>query len=252
MKVPFIAGNHKMNKTVEEVIDYAENLIKRTKSVKSSVEILIAPPFTSLYKLNEIFKNTNVKLGSQNCHYEKKGAFTGEISPNMLKELGVEYIILGHSERRHVFGESNELINKKVNAVLNAKLKPILCIGEKEEEREAGITNCINELQLKTCLKGISDNQVENLTIAYEPVWAIGTGKTASPEDAQNAHSYIRDVLANLFGNLKAENIRILYGGSVKAENIKELMAQKDIDGALVGGASLKFDSFERIIKFNF
>jgi len=252
MRIPLIAGNHKMYKTVTEAIDFAKNLIEKVKDVKpSETEILIATPFTSLYKLSEILKGTNIKLGSQNCHYEDNGAFTGEISPLMLKEISVEYVILGHSERRHIFGESNEFINKKVKAALNSGLKPILCIGEKEDERELELTDCINEMQLRSCLKDIPKEQAMNITIAYEPVWAIGTGKTATPKDAQDAHKYIRRILSKMYGENFANNIRILYGGSVKRENIKELIAQNDIDGALVGGASLKFDSFERIIKFN-
>ncbi len=250
MRKPLIAGNHKMNKTITEGLDYIKNLIEKVQKV-NDVEILICPPYTSLYSIYEITKITNVKIGSQNCHYEKNGAYTGEISIDMLKESGVEYIILGHSERRHVFGETNDTINKKVKAVLEAKLNVILCIGEKEEQRDISITDCINEIQLKSCLKGIDKKYYKNLVIAYEPVWAIGTGKTATPEDAQSAHVYIRKVLKNIFDENTANEIRILYGGSVKPDNIKSLMSKSDIDGVLVGGASLKFDSFEKIIKFN-
>ncbi len=252
MRIPFISGNHKMNKTLSEAVEYSKNLIDRVKNVKpSDAEIMIAPTFTSLSKLAEIFKGSNIKLGAQNCHYEKNGAFTGEISIDMLKNIGVDYVIIGHSERRHIFNESNELLNKKAKAVLKSELKLVFCIGEKEEEREAGITNSINEIQLRTGMKGISKDYANNIIIAYEPVWAIGTGKTATPDDAQNAHIYIRKILSDIFGEKNSETMRILYGGSVKPENIKELMSQKDIDGVLVGGASLKFDSFERIIKFN-
>jgi triosephosphate isomerase len=252
MRKPLIAGNHKMNMTISEVLDYAKNLIERVEKVNNKdIEILICPPYISLYSLYEITKITNIKIGAQNCHYEENGAFTGEVSVKMLKNAGVEYVILGHSERRHIFNESNEFINKKVKKALENDLNVILCIGEKEEERDNDITNCVNEIQLKSCLKDIDKKYHKNLVIAYEPVWAIGTGKTATPEDAQSAHSYIRQVLSNIYNQDIANDIRILYGGSVKPHNINNLVSQKDIDGALVGGASLKFDSFEKIIKFN-
>jgi triosephosphate isomerase len=250
MRKPLIAGNHKMNKTITEGLDYIKKLIEKVETI-NNVEILICPPYTSLYSIYEITKITNIKIGSQNCHYEKSGAFTGEVSIDMLKETGVEYIIVGHSERRHVFGETNEMINKKVKAVLENNLNVILCIGEKEDQRENGITDCINEIQLRSCLKGIDKKYFDNIVIAYEPVWAIGTGKTATPEDAQNAHFHIRNILKSIFDENAANDIRILYGGSVKPDNIKSLMNKNDIDGVLVGGASLKFDSFEKIIKFN-
>lgn len=252
MRLSFIAGNHKMYKTVNEVVEFGKDFLERVKNVNSNnVEILIAPPFTSITKLSEIFNNTNIKLGAQNCCSEEEGAFTGEVSVKMLSEIGVDYVILGHSERRHIFNECDSLINKKVKTVLKADLKPILCIGEKEEERELGLTNCVNETQLRKGLDGISKEDMNNVTIAYEPVWAIGTGKTATPKDAQEAHKYIRELLSNLYDKNLADSVRILYGGSVKPENVKDLMAQDDIDGALVGGASLKSDSFEKIVKFD-
>ncbi len=249
MRIPFIAGNWKMHKTVAETLDY----IRRFRELVAGVtdrEIMIAPPFTALYAAGRELVGTNIKLGAQNAHWAEKGAFTGEISPVMLKECGVEYIILGHSERRHIFGETDEMIRKRLSGVLSGSLKPILCIGETLEEREAGKTFEVLERQVREALSGFSAEDLQDLVIAYEPVWAIGTGKTATPEQAEEAHRYVRGLLGELFGKDFAEKIRILYGGSVKPENIAELMAQPDVDGALVGGASLDPETFAQIVRY--
>lgn len=247
---PFLAGNWKMYKTSSE----AENFAKEFKSLVSDVkdrDILICATFTLLPVLAKEFKDTNIMLGAQNMYFEKEGAFTGEVSPVQLIDAGVKYVILGHSERRHIFGETDTLINKKVKAALNYGLLPILCVGELLEEREAGKTESVVKTQVVEGFKGLSKDEALKVTIAYEPVWAIGTGKTATPEDADSVHSFIRKVLAEIYDNDLSEKIRIQYGGSVKPENIDSLMAKPNIDGALVGGASLKADSFTRIVKFN-
>ncbi len=249
MRVPLIAGNWKMHKTVRETLNY----IRRFRELVSEVtdrEIMIAPPFTALYPAGRELAGTNIKLGAQNAHWAEKGAFTGEISPLMLKECGVEYVILGHSERRHLFGETDEMIRKRLSGVISAGLKPILCVGETLTERESGKTFEVLERQVREALSGFSAEELKALVIAYEPVWAIGTGRTATPEQAQEAHRYVRGLLAELFGKDFAETTRILYGGSVKPENIAELMAQSEVDGALVGGASLDPETFVRIVKY--
>ncbi len=249
MRVPLIAGNWKMHKTVRETLNY----IRRFRELVSEVtdrEIMIAPPFTALYPAGRELAGTNIKLGAQNAHWAEKGAFTGEISPLMLKECGVEYVILGHSERRHLFGETDEMIRKRLSGVISAGLKPVLCVGETLTERESGKTFEVLERQVREALSGFSAEELKALVIAYEPVWAIGTGRTATPEQAQEAHRYVRGLLAELFGKDFAETTRILYGGSVKPENIAELMAQSEVDGALVGGASLDPETFVRIVKY--
>lgn len=247
MRRPLIAGNWKMNKTVSESIKFARDFVDAVSDVIDR-DILICPPFTSLQVLGQIFSGTNVKLGAQNMHFEEKGAFTGEISPLMLKDVGCTFVILGHSERRHIFGENNELINKKVLSAVSHGLIPILCVGELLEERESGKTFKVVSSQLEEGLKGLSKEA--NFVVAYEPVWAIGTGKTATPELAEEVHSFLREKLVELFGKDKAESVRILYGGSVKPENVEGLMAMENIDGALVGGASLKVESFVKIVNF--
>jgi len=243
-----IAGNWKMHKTVPEALE----LVRELKTLVSGVtdrDILVCPPFTALYPVGRELKGSNIALGGQNMFYEEEGAFTGEISPLMLKDVGCSYVILGHSERRHIFGETDELINRKVISAAEHGLIPILCVGETLEEREAGETEKVVERQVREGLKGLSSES--ELVIAYEPVWAIGTGKTATPELAQEVHSFIRSILSDLFGREKAEGIRILYGGSVKPQNAKGLLEMPDIDGALVGGASLKAESFAKIVKFD-
>jgi len=244
-----IAGNWKMYKTVNEALAYVE-AFKPLVAEETEREIMLAPPFTALDTMSQALKGTNIVLGAQNCHWEEQGAFTGEVSPKMLAELGVTYVILGHSERRHIFGETDEMIRRKVEAVLRHGLLPILCIGETIEEREAGKTFSVLERQIKEGLAGFTVADLKGLVVAYEPVWAIGTGKTATPELAEEAHAFSRKVLAEMFGEEFAEATRILYGGSVKPENVVGLMAQADIDGALVGGASLSPEVFAKIVRF--
>lgn len=251
MRKPIISGNWKMNHTKSAADNFFELLIAAASEAFEKNEIVIFPSFTLLYSANEKVKDTNVKIGAQNCYFEEKGAFTGEISIPMIKDTGCSYVLLGHSERRHVFNETDELINKKVKSALEQKLDIFLCIGEKLEERESGNTFAVNKNQLDKSLAGVSSGEMERIVIAYEPVWAIGTGKTASPEQAQEVHAFIRAYLKERFNDEVCENTRILYGGSVKPDNVKELMSQKDIDGALVGGASLKAESFLKIIKYD-
>jgi triosephosphate isomerase len=245
MRRPLIAANWKMNKTIEETLAFLEEFIPLIKDV-SDIEILISPPFTSLFIASEKIKNTQILLCGQNVFYEDKGAYTGEISPVMLKDAGCTYVIIGHSERRQYFHETDEIINKKIIAAKRNNLKVILCIGETLEERQNGMTFEVLKRQIE---KGLKDISLEDIVIAYEPVWAIGTGKTATTEQAQEAHKFIRERLSLLYGDISNE-IRILYGGSVTPENIKSLMDCEDVDGALVGGASLKAESFWRIVKF--
>jgi triosephosphate isomerase len=249
MKRYLIAGNWKMNKTTGEAIELAQKLVESLKDVNDR-DILICPPFTALYSVYQVIKGTNIKLGAQDVFYENSGAFTGEISPIMLKDVGCEYVIIGHSERRHIIGETDELINKKIKAAINNGLKTILCVGELLEEREAGKTLEVVKTQIEKGLNGVSKEEMKNIVIAYEPVWAIGTGKTAKPEDAQEVHAYIRKLLSKLYSKEIADETIIQYGGSVKASNIDSLMAMPDIDGALVGGASLVAEEFTRIVKF--
>jgi len=249
MKRYLIAGNWKMNKTTGESIELAQKLVESLKDVNDR-DILICPPFTALYSVYQVIKGTNIKLGAQDVFYENSGAFTGEISPIMLKDVGCEYVIIGHSERRHIIGETDELINKKIKAAINNGLKTILCVGELLEEREAGKTLEVVKTQIEKGLNGVSKEEMKNIVIAYEPVWAIGTGKTAKPEDAQEVHAYIRELLSKLYSKEIADETIIQYGGSVKASNIDSLMAMPDIDGALVGGASLVAEEFTRIVKF--
>jgi len=243
-----IAGNWKMNKTLDESVELVEGILSKIRSYNDR-EILVAPPFTSLYKISEIIKGTDIKLGGQNLCFEDGGAYTGEISGKMLKSVGCEYVILGHSERRNIFGEPDDIIRKKVIRAQEDGLIPILCVGEKLEEREKGITEEIVSNQVKTCLQDIALNNPDELVIAYEPVWAIGTGKVATTEQAQEVHQLIRELTGNLYGNTIKEGLKILYGGSVKPSNSAALLTQPDIDGALIGGASLKVDDFVGIIE---
>jgi triosephosphate isomerase len=245
MRTPLIAANWKMHMTVPEAREFLNAFLPEIKGVEG-VESLIAPPFTAIAAVGEAIKGSGVLLGAQNVFWEEKGAFTGEVAPGMIVDLGCDYVIIGHSERRQYFGETDETVNKRIKASLSASLKVILCIGELLEEREAGRTNEVLQKQLTGGLKDIS---ADHIVVAYEPVWAIGTGKTATPEQAQKAHAFIRGELRKLLGE-KADAVRILYGGSVKPDNVDELMARADVDGALVGGASLKPDSFARLVKF--
>jgi triosephosphate isomerase len=246
MRRPFIAANWKMNKTLSETQEFISKFIPEVKE-RSDVDIVIAPPFTSLAVAAEKLKNTNVILAAQDVFYEEKGAYTGEVSPLMLIDIGCKYVIVGHSERRQYFNETDEIVNKKIKAAKKTGLGIIFCIGETLEEREAKKTFDVLQREIEKGFNGIGP---DNTVIAYEPIWAIGTGKTATPEQAQEVHAYIREKLNVLYGN-KAGNFCIIYGGSVTPENIDSLMACKDVDGALVGGASLKVESFIRIVKFS-
>ena len=242
-----LAANWKMYKTVTETRDFLKVFLPLVNNLPER-EVVIAPPFTALSAAGEIIKESElVSLAAQNMYFEQKGGFTGEISPIMLKEFGVKWVILGHSERRHIFGEENSLIALKVKSALENDLLPILCIGEKLEEREAGLTHEILEKQLSAGFSEVGSEEAGQVVVAYEPVWAIGTGKTATPDQAQDAHIHIRSWLTGRFDSGIAGQIRILYGGSVKSENVNELMALPDVDGALVGGASLKPGSFAQI-----
>jgi len=248
MRKVIIAGNWKMNKTISEAIELV-NSLKRELSKIENIDIVIIPPYTALSEISDMLINSNIELGAQDVHWEEKGAFTGEISPIMLKDMGVEYVVIGHSERRTYFGETNEAVNKKVRASLKAGLLPIMCVGERLEERESGKTFSVVREHVERGLEGISKEDVLKIIIAYEPVWAIGTGRTATPEQAEEVHRYIRELLRNSYNKSVAENLRIQYGGSVTPENIKGLISKEDIDGALVGGASLKIEQFVPIVK---
>jgi len=246
MRKIIIAGNWKMNKTIGESISMVKELRKLVEGIEDR-SVLVCPPFTALSSVSAELKGSNVSLGAQNMHFEGEGAFTGEISASMLKEIGVEYVILGHSERRHIFNEDDSLINKKIKTAISNGLRAILCVGETLEEREDGKMEDVVCGQISNCLEGIDD--MENIVIAYEPVWAIGTGKTASPSQAEEAHVLIRNVLGSIFDDTVSEGVTILYGGSVKPGNIKELISQDNIDGVLVGGASLDAKNFSEIVK---
>jgi triosephosphate isomerase (TIM) len=246
-----IAANWKMNKTIAESVSTAREIKSLIK--EGDADVLICPPFTSLQAVHKELKGSSIKLGAQNMHFEEKGAYTGDISPLMVKDAGCEYVILGHSERREFFHEDNALINKKVFSALMYSLSPILCIGETFEQKEKNTAKKIIESQLREGLKGISKDQMADVTVAYEPVWAISRGnpniKPATKEDAQSAHKFIREIISNLYDAETAKNTRILYGGSMKPENAKELLSLPDVDGGLVGNASLDAKSFAEIIK---
>jgi triosephosphate isomerase len=239
-----------MNKTVAEARKLALDIKNGTLNQSDEVEVLICPPFGSLYAVNEVLKGTGVRLGAQNCHWEASGAFTGEMSPLMIKELGCYYTIVGHSERRSYFGETDKWVSRKARALLDTGLCPIVCVGEVLEDRESGRTNDVVRGQLLGSLDGLSSEDMLQVVLAYEPVWAIGTGKTATPEQAQEVHAFIRNILIDLHGLEVALRVRIQYGGSVKPDNVTALMGQPDIDGALVGGASLEAASFLKLVSF--
>src|SRR5690554_1332458 len=247
MRKAFIAGNWKMNKGLSEARDLVKGLKEELAGIKG-IDIVVCPPAVDLTAVYGIIKDSNIALGAQNMFWEESGAYTGELSGAMLKEAGVSYVIIGHSERRQYFKESDENVNKKVKAAFTYELKPIICVGETLEEREAGKTFDKVKTQVEADLEGLSKEQVQELVIAYEPIWAIGTGKTATAEDANQVIAYIRELLKEDFGKT-ADRLRIQYGGSVKPHNVEELMAQPEIDGALVGGASLDVDSFSSIVK---
>jgi len=249
MRKPVIAGNWKLYKTKNEALGLIEELAPLVASA-TNVEIIVAPVFTVLPTLVGAIAGTNISLAAQDVFWEEEGAYTGEVSPRMLLDAGASHVIIGHSERREYFGESDATVNKKIKASLKGALVPIFCIGETLAAREAGETFKVLERQLKGGLDGLTETQLAPVIIAYEPVWAIGTGKVASDEQAQEAHAFIRGVVAELYGKGAADKVRILYGGSVKPENVKGLMSCPDIDGALVGGASLKAASFAPIVRF--
>ena len=245
----FIAGNWKMNKTAAETAALCKDLKAKFADIcPCKAEVAVCPPFTSIATAIAELKGSNIKVGAQNIHWADNGAFTGEISGALLKEMGVEYVIIGHSERRQYFGETDETVNKRTVAALKHGLLPIVCIGETLEEREGNKTEAVLEKQIKGAFAGISADDFKKIVIAYEPVWAIGTGKTATPDMAEATHAFIRKVVSSLYGALAEETV-IQYGGSMKAENSKELVAQKDIDGGLIGGAALKADSFHDLVK---
>ncbi len=249
MRNPIIGGNWKMNKgSPSEATKMLKELIPLVKKIKS-VDIVIAPPFTALFSTIQTVKNTNIMIGAQNMYYEETGAFTGEISPTFLRDLGCKYIILGHSERRDIFNESDALINKKLKKALKSDLNPIVCIGEHLEERETGRTKDVIKSQFDLTFKDLKSEELSRVVIAYEPIWAIGTGKTATPEQAEEIHIYIRELIASNYNKKIADRIRIQYGGSIKPTNANELFNKENIDGGLVGGASLQVKSIYEIIK---
>ena len=248
MRKRIIAGNWKMNKTVDEAIGLAQD-IKSRLTGDIDAEVVLCPPFTDLSGVQSVIKDSMIKLGAQNVFWEQKGAFTGEIAADMLVSSGCEYVIIGHSERRQYFGESDETVSKRMKTALAAGLKPILCVGEQLKEREQGTTEKVLETQVCKALNGLSESDMANIVIAYEPVWAIGTGKVASPQQAQEAHAYIRKLVQGLYHQQVASNLRIQYGGSMKPDNAAELLSQSDVDGGLIGGASLDAESFLGIIQ---
>ncbi|GBC62617.1 triose-phosphate isomerase [Desulfonema ishimotonii] len=246
---PLIAGNWKMCKTGPEAVETAKQLVALVRDV-TEVDVMIAPPFTALSPVYDVIRESPVALGAQNLFWEPEGAYTGEISVGMLKAAGCRYVIIGHSERRQYFGETDETVNRKIRAAIRGQLMPVLCVGESEAERVSENTFSVLDKQIRNGLKNISSGDLGTLVIAYEPIWAIGTGKTASREQAQEVHKFLRSVIEKKYGNLLAKSIRIQYGGSVKSNNIDALMQMPDVDGALVGGASLDAESFGRIVRF--
>ena len=248
MRKPIIAGNWKMYKDVNEAIELA-NGIKREAFDVENVNIVICPPFTDLSDVGEMLLETNINLGAQNCYWEAEGAFTGEVSVSMLKSVGCKYVIIGHSERRKYFGETDQTVNQRIRAAIDGGLVPIMCVGETLQEREAGKTVDVVKTQVTGGLKGFEEAYLDKLVVAYEPVWAIGTGKTATPLQAQEIHKMIRDLLKDMYSESFSDSKRILYGGSVNPDNIEKLMSEEDIDGGLIGGASLKSEGFADIIK---
>jgi triosephosphate isomerase len=247
LRIPFIAANWKLNKTVHEAVVFVKEFRSLVKDV-DDVEIVVAPPVTAVHAVAEAARNSTIGVGAQNAFWEKQGAFTGEVSADMVREAGAEYVILGHSERRQHFGETDETVNKRLASALAAKLTPIVCIGETLDQREANETMNVLDRQIKIGLDGMTGDQIGSLVIAYEPVWAIGTGRNATPGQAEEAHSHIRQRLRQWFGADAADHCHVIYGGSVKPDNIHELVVLPDVDGALVGGASLEIKSFHDIV----
>ncbi|MDD2273347.1 MAG: triose-phosphate isomerase [Desulfuromonadaceae bacterium] len=250
MRIPVIAGNWKLFKTIGESVALVDDLKPLVANIHG-VEIVVAPVFTALSRVCDVVKGSNVLLAAQDCYWEEEGAFTGEVAPRLLKDAGCSHVIIGHSERRQYFGETDLSVNKKTKAAIAAGLTAIVCVGELLADREAGQTFSVIEAQIQGGLAGLEANSLRHVIVAYEPVWAIGTGKTASDAQAQEVHAFIRQLIVSLFNQSVADAVRILYGGSVKPDNVKGLMSQPDIDGALVGGASLKAESFAAIVGFD-
>lgn len=248
MRKPIIAGNWKMNKTVDEAVKLVEELKPLVKDAKC--DVVVCPTFVCLDAVLKAAEGSNIKVGAQNMHFEESGAFTGEVSPSMLETLGLDYVIIGHSERRQYFAETDETVNKKLKKAFEHNLIPILCVGETLSQRESNITNEVLATQVKLDLAGLTKEQVSKMVIAYEPIWAIGTGKTATAQDANDTIGFIRKTVKEVFGEDAGDKVRIQYGGSVKPHTIKEQMDMPEIDGALVGGASLKADDFSKIVNF--
>ncbi len=248
MRKPIIAGNWKMNNTISQSLKLIDEI--KGYNLNENVEVVVCVPFTSLYEVKKELKGTNIKLGAQNMHWEDSGAYTGEISPLMLKEIGIDYCIIGHSERRQYFNETDETVNKKIKSALRHGIKPIVCVGETLEDREKAKEKEIVKEQVLKALEDIKEEEIENIVIAYEPIWAIGTGKTASSDDANEMCGFIRETIVRKYGADVGKSIRIQYGGSVKPNNIKELMDKEEIDGALVGGASLNASDFVKLINY--
>ena len=248
MRKKVMAGNWKMNMLPNEAISFIEELAPLVKDTEN--EVILCVPYTDLFYALLTAQNTNIKIGAQNMHFEESGAYTGEVSGKMLKSINVEYVIIGHSERRQYFKETDETVNKKIKAAFQNELKPIVCVGETLEQREEGKTEEVITKQTELALEGLTEKQVENIMVAYEPIWAIGTGKTATKEDANNSIRAIRNKIAEIYGQTIANSVIIQYGGSVKSTNAKELFEMSDIDGGLVGGASLKADEFSKIVNF--
>ena len=249
MRKKVIAGNWKMNMLPDETIRFLDELTPLVRDAES--EVILCVPYTDLFYALLTAQNTNIKIGAQNMHWEESGAYTGEVSGQMLKSIGVDYVIIGHSERRQYFAETDETVNKKIKSAFKYELKPIVCVGETLEQREAGEEKKIVTKQIELALEGLTDEQVENTIIAYEPIWAIGTGETATSEDANDMVKAIREKISNIYGQMVANRVIIQYGGSVKASNAKELFSMSDIDGGLVGGASLKSDEFAKIVNYD-
>ncbi len=251
MKQFLIAGNWKMNTNVFEAVELTKHIISglKKRTLPDNVKVLICPPFTNLDSISREIKTSKISLGAQNCHYEPNGALTGEIAIVMLKQFDCHYVIIGHSERRQIFGENNEFINKKAKALINHQVNPILCIGESLEQRNSGLTNEVLEEQLVNCLKGISPEEYNKIVIAYEPIWAIGTGVSATIEQIDTTHKFIRELLTKIYGSIAADTL-LLYGGSVTANNAKEILKIENVNGALIGGASLKHEQFLSIIDY--
>ena len=248
MRKPIVAGNWKMNETPDEAEALAKGIVETVSDV-GNVEVVICPPFTALERTAKVLAGTPIGLGAQNMHWESEGAYTGEVSGAMLLTCGCQYVILGHSERRQFFGETDETVNRRLKAALSANLKPIVCVGETLDERQSDVTEQIVETQVTGAFEGVSPEEAQGVTLAYEPVWAIGTGLTATPEQAEAVHAFLRQVLAQFYNDDVAQAVRIQYGGSVKPDNATELFGQNNIDGGLIGGAALDADSFAAIVK---